>query len=75
MVEVEPTAEELEAELAELEKTELDAPQVEAPHKRQVNCVHCGKPYTEHAKNSKTPDDSLACKGIRKGFTPPAAAE
>lgn len=80
--EQEETEEELQAKLDALEALEpaSDAapelpPEVvpEVPHKRQADCVHCGKPYPEHEKNAKKPDDALGCKGLRRGFTPPAA--
>lgn len=75
--EAEETEEELQAELAALEspaaEMEPTAPLVEATHKRQADCVHCSKPYPDHAKNNQKPDDTLECKGLRRGFTPPVA--
>ncbi len=64
--------------LAELESLDSSPPagseiQQADGKKAIVNCASCGLPYQEHAKNSTAPNDALECKGLRKGFKPPAA--
>ena len=84
-----PTVEELEAAELVRMQNELDALEAAEAAKRaeqasasaplprpsrQVDCKECGKPYPEHAPGKRPVDETLGCKGLKRGFVPPTAA-
>ena len=50
------------------------APAPRVTSKPAVPCVHCGKIYTDHAKKPRDAIEGVVCKGLRRGFVPPAAS-